>query len=263
VSAGKTFAGRHLTGSPARNTLRFRTAIAAFLFASSLHAQEPRSAEVKLLLQPNQVRTAVTALQAGGKTRGLVYFYDTPALDLLSKGLILRFRKANGIDLTTKYRPLSGQKLADPSNGREHFKCEADLNDGVVTQSFSLQTELFAVKAPETGENLFHLLSEGQKELIAESKVPIDWQLVKRIAEIRSTVWTVPAKQPLGKVSMELWEWPTGSILELSTRVPSDAAHAADIELRELASKNGLALSTNQEPKTGIVLREITAPHRQ
>ena len=44
------------------------------------------SEEVKLLLSPQQVQSAITALKARQETHGRVYFYDTPALDLLSKG---------------------------------------------------------------------------------------------------------------------------------------------------------------------------------
>jgi hypothetical protein len=83
--------------------------IAAFLIVSSLHGQETCSEEVKLLIAPTQVQAAILALQARGETHGRVYFYDTPALDLLSKGVILRLRAGEEIDLTAKLRPVSGR----------------------------------------------------------------------------------------------------------------------------------------------------------
>jgi hypothetical protein len=67
----------------------------------------------------------------------------------------------------------------------------------------------------------------------------------------------------LGKLSLELWEWPGGSVLEVSTRVALDAGQAAYGELRELAKKNGLALNADQRSKTAIALTEIAAAHRQ
>jgi hypothetical protein len=231
--------------------------MAMVLIVTSLRGQERCSEEVKLLLAPTQVQAATTGLQASGEAHGLVYFYDTPALDLLSKGVILRLREGAEIDLTAKLRPVAGEKFADPSGGRERYKCEVDLNDGVENQSFSVQDKYVTAKAPETGEELFRLLSEGQKKLLEETKVQIDWKRVKRIAEIRSTSWATRAKSPMGKLSLELWEWPGGSILEVSTKVTPDAGQATYARLRDIAKKNGLALNANQRSKTATALEQI------
>jgi len=241
------------------NCLRHFAVIATFLIVSSLHGQETCNEEVKLLLLPTQVQAAIPALQARGETHGRVDFYDTPALDLLSKGVILRLREGEEIDLTAKLRPVSGEKFVDPTGGRERYKCEVDLNDGVEVQSFSVQKKYVAAKAPETGEGVLQLLSEGQKKLLEDSKVQIDWKSVKRIPGIRSTSWTTKAEAPLGKLSLELWEWPGGSVLEVSAKVATDEGQAAYGELRELAKKNGLALSGDQRSKTAIALRAIAA----
>jgi hypothetical protein len=244
------------------NGLRYFALMGTFLIVPCLHGQETCDEEVKLLVSPTQVQAAIPALQARGKTDGRVYFYDTPALDLLSKGVVLRLREREEIDLTAKLRPVSGEKFVDPTGGREDYKCEVDVNDGVEAQSFSVQREYADAKVPETGPEVFQLLSAGQKKLLEESKVPIDWKRVKRIAEIRSTSWKTDAKPRLGKLSMELWEWPGGSILEVSAKVDLDAGQAAYVELRELAKKRGLALSSDQRSKTAIALREIAAAHR-
>ncbi len=245
--------------------LRRPALIATFLlvYSLSLHGQERCSEEVKLLLSPAQVQAAIPALGARGETHGRIYFYDTPALDLLSKGVILRLREGAEIDLTAKLRPGTGEKFVEPSGGREGFKCEVDLNDGVENQSFSVQKKYVAAKAPMTGEELLQLLSEAQKKLLEDSKVQIDWKRVRRIADIQSTSWTTRAKSPLSKLSIELWEWPGGRILEVSARVVPDAGQATYAELRNLANKNGLALSADQRSKTAIALKEITAAQRQ
>ncbi len=237
--------------------IRFVAPVAAFLVVSSVCGWATCSEEVKLLLSPTQVQATVLALEARGEARGRVHFYDTPALDLLSNGVILRLRERAEIDLTAKLRPVSGERFADPSGGREGYKCEVDLNDGVEQESFSVQKKYVAAKVPETGEELFGLLSEGQKKLLADSKVQIDWKRVKRVAGIRSTDWTTKAEAPLGKLSLELWEWPGGSVLEVSAKVATDEGQAAYGELRELAKRNGLALSGDQRSKTAIALRAI------
>jgi hypothetical protein len=245
------------------NCLRYLSLLATLLIVTSLHAQEKCSEEVKLLLSPAQAQAAVTALKARQETHGRVYFYDTPGLDLLSKGVILRFRDRAEVDLTAKLRPLPGDKFVNPSGVGDDYKCELDFNDGVETESFSVVNKYFTAKAPVTGEEIFHRLSEGQKRLLQDSKAQIDWKRVKRIAEIQSTSWTSRAKPPLGKLSMELWEWLGGSVLEISTRVAPDGRLAAFVELRDLANKKGLALDTNQSSKTAIALGEITAAQQR
>ena len=44
----------------------------------------------------------------------------------------------------------------------------------------------------------------------------------------------------VGKLSLELWEWQSGSILEVSTKVAPDDGQSTYVELRDLAKKNGL-----------------------
>jgi hypothetical protein len=237
--------------------------MATFVLVFRLHGQETCNEEVKLLLSPTQVQTAIPALHARGVIHGRIYFYDTPSLELLAKGVILRLRAGAEIDITAKLRPNSGERFIDPSGGREQYKCEVDLNDGVENQSFSVQKKFGAAEVPTTGEELFRLLSEGQKKLLEDSKTPIDWKRVTRIAEIQSTSWTTRAAPLLGKLSLELWEWPSGSILEVSTKVAREAGQSAYIELQNLANKNGLVLNTNQRSKTATALDEITAKHQQ
>jgi hypothetical protein len=243
------------------NGFRYSALMAVLLFVSSAHGQETCSEEVKVLILPTQVQAATPALQARGEVRGRVDFYDTPGLDLLAQGVILRLREREEIDITTKLRPVSGEKIVAPSGGRERYDCEIDLNDGVEAPSYSVQTKYAALRAPETGEGLFQLLSQGQKRLLEESKVSIDWKRVKRVAAIRSTTWKARGEAPLGKLSLELWEWQGGSVLEVSTKVATDEGQAAYRELRELAKKNGLALSSDQRSKTAIALRAINGGH--
>jgi hypothetical protein len=223
------------------------------------HGQEKCREEVKLLLSPAQVQVAVAALGAHPETHSDIYFYDTSDLDLLAKGVVLRLRAGKEIDLTAKLRPVEGERFADPTGGAERYKCEADLNDGVEAQSFSVQKRHVSAKVPATGEELRRLLSDGQRKLLEDSTIRIDWKRVQRLAEIRSTSWVTGAKGSLGKLSLELWEWPGGRVLELSARVAPDAGQASYAKLQELAKKNGLTVSKEQRPKTTTVLRQAAA----
>ena len=237
--------------------LRYLTLLALLSSASSLHAQVTCSEEVKLLLSPTQTQSAVQALHAGKEARGRIYFYDTPTLDLLSQGMILRLREGAKFDLTTKFRPPSGQKFVDPSGGR--YECEIDLNNGVENPSFSIQNQYSAAKPPQTGEELLRLLTDNQKQLLKDANVKIDWKRIKRFAGIQSISWTTAVQPRLGKLSLELWQFPNGSILEVTAKVTPDAGQATYLALQHLAKDHGLALDANQGPKTSTALTRITA----
>ena len=233
-------------------------------FSFELKAQESCNAEAKLLLVPEQAEAAIPKLHATEELRTRIYFYDTPSLDLLSKGLILRLRKGANGDLTVKLRPLDGKHFFASSSGSERYKCEVEITGGAEGRSYSVGTRYSADQVPESGAELARLLSPGQTRLLEDSQVQVDWTKVKRVADIQSTNWTVRAQAPLNKVSMELWEWPrgkrpSGRILEMSAKTGPDAGHAAYTELESLAKKKGLALSAVQRSKTATALEEMKA----
>jgi hypothetical protein len=228
-----------------------------------LQAQESCNSEAKLLLAPSQIQAAIISLNATKESHGQIYFYDTPALNLLSQGLIIRLRKGTASDLTAKLRPPEGKRFFDPSGGNEKYKCEVEITGGVESRSYSVQTDYVAGYVPEKGTDLLPLLSPGQKRLLENSQIRIDWAKVKQVADIRSTTRTGHARSLPGKFSLELWEWPNGRILEVSSKATPNAGPAAYMELESLAKKNGLALSPVQQSKTATALKEINAvrPH--
>jgi hypothetical protein len=80
---------------------------------------------------------------------------------------------------------------------------------------------------------------------------------VRRVADIQSASWIARAQAPLKEFSMELWDWPSGRILEVSSKAASDAGRAAYTELESLVKKKGLALSAVQQSKTATALGEM------
>jgi hypothetical protein len=231
--------------------------IAVLLLCASLPAQEVCDVEAKLLLSPAQTQAAVAAFNAKRQTTGHVYFYDTSTLDLLSHGMIVRLRQGADNDLTVKLRPTNGQRFADPSAGREDYKCEVDQTGSGAIDSYSIRRDYKGERWPETGTEILAMLSAGQKKLLEESQVPIDWTRVKRIASIRYTAWQIKSQPQFNKLTLELWERPTGKVLELSTKVGADAGPATYTALQRLAKSKGLSLSRVQGPKTRIVLKRL------
>lgn len=229
-------------------------------FCGSLSAQEACDFEAKLLLSPSETSAAVATLHATRKTAGRVYFFDTGTLDLLSQGVVVRLRQREHSDLTVKLRPPPGRKLSDPSAGREDYKCEVDLTGSGAVRSYSIQSKHSAERLSMTGGEIPDILSAGQKKFLQESKISIDWTRVKRVADVHSTAWQVKSQPQFSKLTLELWDWGTGKILELSTKVKADAGPSAYAALQQLANRKGLLLSGVQQPKTPVVLKLFTDP---
>jgi hypothetical protein len=228
------------------------------LLCSGLHAQENCNVEVKLLLSPSETQTAIAALSAKKEKAGRVYFFDTGALDLLSQGAIVRLRQGAKSDLTVKLRPLNGKKFSTLSEGRNGFKCEVDLTREGAKTSYSITRQLATEELPLIGTDISRLLSPAQIKLFEDVQVFVDWTGVKRIAEITSTDWQTKSQPHLGKLTLELWEWPGGKVLELSTKVSSDAGSSTYTELQQLVKTKQLTMSPDQRLKTSIALEAIT-----
>jgi hypothetical protein len=231
---------------------------ALLLLCSGLHAQEKCSVEVKLLLLPAETQAAIAAFGAQKETTGRVYFFDTGALDLLSQGAIVRLRQGAKSDLTVKLRPPNGKKFSTPSEGSDGFKCEVDLTRDGANSSYSVTKQLAVKKLPQAGTDVSHLLSPAQIKLFEDAQISVDWTSVKRIAEITSTDWQTQSQPPLGKLSLELWDWSGGKVLELSAKVSSDAGPSTYTELQQLIKTKQLWMSPDQRVKTSIALETIT-----
>ena len=230
---------------------------ALVLSRSGSHAQENCNVEVKLLLLPAETQAAVATFRATKETAGRIYFFDTDKLDLLSQGAIVRLRQGAKSDLTIKFRAPNGKKLSATTEGGGDFKCEVDLTREGANSSHSITRQLATDELPQTGTDVSRLLSSAQIKLFEDAQVFVDWARVKRVAGITSTDWQTQSQPHLGKLTLELWEWPGGRVLELSTKVSSDAGSSSYIELEQLVKTKQLAMSPDQRVKTSIALEAI------
>jgi hypothetical protein len=248
--------------TPRRSVLSRTLCVLLFLGCASL-AQDKCNVEIKLLLSPTETQAAVASLNFEKQTAGRVYFFDTSALDLLAQGLIIRLRQGANSDLTIKLRPPGGAKSFVRSDIGEGFDCEVDLIGGVPTPSYAVRSKYAAAHLPETGTEILKLLDAGQEKMLKEAQIPIDWTRVKRIADIQAKSWQTKAQPGFGKLTLELWEWSGGRILELSTKVGADAGPSAYEQLQQFVKAKRLSLNATQRAKTGIVLETLThtAPH--
>lgn len=249
----------HFAGS-IRNgwKMAFSTIIAVLLLCSASRAQEVCPVEIKLLLSPPTIKSVIASVGFEKEATGRVYFFDTENLALLMQGVIVRVRQGAKNDLTIKVRLPDGDKRIDSSKLREHFGCEIDRTGAAANISFSVGQKYKHRRVPETGSDISTALSSHQRRLLQEAHVLIDWSQVRRIANINSTTWEAAALPQFPKLSLEFWEWPDGSILELSAKTTANEWGSKSEELHRIANTKGLLLSARQETKTSTVLRTLT-----
>ena len=231
------------------------SSILVLLLCSALHAQEVCSVEIKILLSPASTKSVISSLGFGKETTGRIYFFDTDNLSLLAQGVIVRVRRGAKNDLTVKVRLPEGIDQIDTSKLRERFACEIDRTEAGANTSYSVGQKFKNAQLPDAGDALFTDLSAQQRRLLKDAHVSINWSNVKTIASIRSTTWETSSDSPLHKLTLEYWEFPAGSLLELSTRNAADKWESKDADLHRIVKLKGLALSANQQTKTTTVLR--------
>lgn len=238
------------------NAGRFRTfcLCVILLLCTPCAAQDRCSAEAKLLLSAGEIPASVATLKAQKESSGEIYFFDTDRRELLSQGVIVRLRHGSSSDLTVKLRSPQGKRFTDPTRGKENFKCEVDLAGSEANTSYSIRNKFSGEQIPESGKDIYQAFSGGQKELLRTAPITIDWNQVKRVADIKETDWEIKLDSRPKKLVLELWEWPGGKILELSSKAGSGEAQSAYEELRQLAIGRGLKLSSDQRSKTRMVL---------
>jgi hypothetical protein len=124
--------------------------------------------------------------------------------------VIIRVRRGSTRDLTVELRPPEKKKFEDPTGGRESFKCEADLAANETSISYSIRSRFTGLQIPETGNDTYRAFSNGQRRLLSEAQVIINWNRVKRVADIHVTDWQIKLGSTSRKIALELWEWPGG-----------------------------------------------------
>jgi hypothetical protein len=233
--------------------------IAVVLFlGAGVRAQEACPVEVKLLLSPPTIQTVIASLDFKKQTAGRVYFFDTQALDLLNRGVIVRIRQGGSNDLTVKVRRPDANQRGDGSPLHDQFPCEIDRTQAGASTSYAVKRRYRAARVPDTGIDIYDLLNTSQKKLLQEAQISIDWARVKRIASINTTKWQNSAESLSGALALERWDWPKGSILELSARAAPAAGLSKYAELERLIRAKNLSLSNSQETKTSKVLQSLS-----
>jgi hypothetical protein len=225
------------------------------------------SVELKLTVPASEQRATFLALgldPLDAQVR-LIHFFDTPDLDLEAAGVVVRARRiqGKGDDSVVKLRPVVPHELSANLRKSPNFLVEVDAMPGGYVCSGSMKgvpPKATVLEAVAGAAPLRKLFSKEQRRFYAEhapEEVPLD------DLTLLGPIFVLKLKgAPAGagrKFAVELWLYPAGRILELSTRCRPDEAVAVAAESRAFLLERGVDLLADQQTKTRTALEYFAA----
>ena len=195
-----------------------------------------------------------------------VYFFDTPALDLLDAGLVLRARKVKGDedDSTVKLRPVDPARIPIDWVHTEGFEIEMDRVGDKEVISAKLgqpQAQGEIDDAVEGRRPLRKLFSADQERLIAEfGPADVGWDSLTVMGPIAVSKWKSDWDGLAYDVVVERWQLPDGSdLVEMSIKVEPGEATQAAADFTAMLESLGIDVGGDQQTKTRGALTFFTA----
>jgi hypothetical protein len=255
-------------------TKSFRTLTDQQLVEMLALTQDADSVELKVTVPDSYRRETVIALDMDpldAQIR-LVYFFDTPDLQLEDAGLVVRARRiqGRGDDSVVKLRPVVPSELPPKVRNSENVTVEVDALPGGFVCSAAMKNLMTADRVRATmrdGAPLRKLFSKEQRAFFKEH-APKGIELDELSVLGPILVLKVGSKtvfpNSTRKLVAELWHYPDNSmILELSTKAAPGEALQVAAEARALLTSKGIDLSGEQRTKTKTALeffaRELSA----
>jgi hypothetical protein len=228
--------------------------------------------EVKVTIRPDQELRAGRALELNEDTADVrvIYFYDTPTLDLFDAGVALRARlvKGDDDDSTVKFRPVDAAKISNEWKQLKGFKLEADCVGKRVVCSASLtviQKRDEIDEVAKTRRPIVKLYSNEQERFLREFYgKSVDFAKLCVMGPIRVLRWKLEHKSFPHELTVEEWRLPDGDeLVEASIKTSPDAAPEAWKEFEKHLKSFGLDTKGAQETKTRTALRYFAKAHQK
>ena len=230
------------------------------------------SVELKLTVPETSHRSALSALGIDPLDAQIrqVFFFDTPALTLNKKGVVVRARRIQGKggDSVVKLRPIVPGELPADLRTSPNFGVEVDAMPGGFVCSGSLKGKcgIDHPKAVAAGTRPIRKLFTSEQRAFFSKHAPEGIALddLSVLGPITLFKLKFAPKGFARSLVAELWMYPDYSrILELSTKcLPSETFQVA-AEARVFLSGVGVALTGEQQTKTKTALeffsKQLTA----
>jgi len=227
--------------------------------------------EIKATIPQRQINRALKRykLTRRNDDERLIYFFDTPGLDLLRVGVIVRARRVigGGHDSTIKFRPVEVTKVDKGWHRYPDFKIEVDASEKgcVKSASFSMPVRKGEIKRVVAGDQrTARLFKAAQEKFLQQmARKRIDFDGLQVMGPLKAQRWDFEDPACPWPITAELWRREDGArLMEMS--VKAKAAHAAAVMAGFLAflTEVGAERDSGQLAKTRWALDYYAAKHR-
>lgn len=217
------------------------------------HVVTSNRAEIELLIAAEDVGALSGAIALGENEQRAIYFYDTPELEMFSKGLLLRARKMG--DGSADSTVLS--RFTNASDGPlPDMRC---AKDGVsATSVCTLRQESEGDEIDEVADGkseIGRLFSKEQRAFAKHVSPKLEMSNLSVFGPIQGRVWRPEVNEIDGSVTLEEWMLPNGaSVVTISVKTAAADAKATLVDLRKFLDEHGVREITNSGTKTEAAL---------
>lgn len=221
------------------------------------------SVEIKAVIGGSEVQKGIKrlTLDKGKAISRIVYFFDTPRLELFGSGVIVRARRVPGHahDCTVKIRPVRATDVPAKWRKMKGFKVEADASESGIVHSASLTrpVDKGLIKDVAAGKTpLSALFDKHQQLFLAEMcRIRYDLDKLKVLGPVPVLWWKIAHPGVPVPMTAELWtRGDKASTLEVSIRVSREQAAFANAGFFAFLSEHGAERDNAQQAKTRWVL---------
>jgi len=215
--------------------------------------------EIKATIPDRQIQIAMKryGLTESNDEERFIYFFDTPALDLLAAGIIARARRVVGDahDSTVKFRPVNPTDVGAKWRKFRDFKIEADASETslVKSASFSMPVAKGQIKRVAGGRKAISAIFTVEQEefLTAIARRKIDFAKLVVLGPLRAQRWRFEDPGCPWPITAELWKRGDGKrMMEVSIKAPAVQAAAAVGGFMAFLAEVGAERDNDQQTKT-------------
>jgi nitrogen fixation protein FixH len=215
--------------------------------------------EIKATVPERQVDAALKRyrLTRNNDELRLIYFFDTPQLQLLEAGVIVRARRVIGDthDSTVKARPVDPARLGAAWKRQPGFKIEVDASEkGLVkSASFSTRVQKGRIKRVVVrGKRVRSLFTTDQERFLRRiAKRRVDFEKIVPMGPLSAQRWDFEDPGCPWPITAELWQREDGQrMMELSVKAPAQQAAAVMAGFMAFLTEVGAHRNEREQAKT-------------
>jgi hypothetical protein len=215
--------------------------------------------EIKATVPEHQVQVALDhfGLTTRNDEERLIYFFDTPGLDLLGAGIIARARRVIGDehDSTVKFRPADPAKIGKQWRKYRDFKIEVDASERAMVKSasFSMPVGKGVIKRVAAGEKPIEAVFTAEQEefLMTVAGRKIDFGSLAVLGPLKAQRWRFEVPACPWPLTAELWQREDGQqLMEVSIKAPIVQAAVAIGGFMAYLAEVGAERDDSEQTKT-------------